>query len=82
MFSVHEFWFKTVEKYQLENGAMNKGGRRLRKDRRENNFKVSIDRRAGSERRIKIDRRGGVERRSPLGFRAMIGQDRRISFSS
>ena len=61
---------------------MDNGGRRQKKDRRENNFKIFIDRRTRSKRRIKTDRRSGIERRSPSGFRAIIGYDRRASFSS
>ncbi len=55
------------------------GGRRFGSDRRQ--FLSTIlapDRRSVGERRGGADRRVGTDRRSPKGFRAIIGQDRRI----
>jgi len=54
------------------------GGRRWAGERRRHVvFGFSPDRRAGHDRRSGIDRRSGSDRRSPLGFRAIIGLDRR-----
>ncbi len=56
---------------------MDKGGRRIGNDRRQNNLDIIPDRRGGQERRGESDRRTGLERRSPLGFRVLAGMDRR-----
>lgn len=61
---------------------MDKGGRRIGDDRRQNNLDIIQDRRAGQERRGVGDRRTGRERRSPLGFRVLAGMDRRASFKN
>jgi hypothetical protein len=60
---------------------MDKGGRRLGNDRRQDSLDFFPDRRCGQERRDKNDRRSGTERRSPLGFRALAGLDRRENFN-
>jgi len=58
---------------------MDKGGRRLGNDRRQNNLDTTPDRRCGEERRGE-ERRTGLDRRSPLGFRSLAGMDRRENF--
>ncbi len=60
-------------------GSIETLGRRSSSDRRQ--FLSTIlasDRRSAGDRRGGADRRGGTDRRSPKGFRAIIGQDRRI----
>jgi len=57
------------------------GGRRLCGERRHGVLCLfSTDRRSGHDRRSGFDRRSGRDRRSPLGFRAIIGLDRRQRF--
>lgn len=59
---------------------MDKSGRRIGNDRRQNNLGIFPDRRGGQDRRGESERRSGLDRRSPLGFRALAGLDRRDNF--